>query len=389
MGQRWVGAGSVVSVESVAPALRIAFGRALPYLWRVTNRDHPIRGRGAWLNPSNRFDRLIYEPAAEEGPDGDEELRPSTEFFRDNAQSIINFNDSPDVNFDAGINPYRGCEHGCAYCYARPTHEYLGFSAGLDFETKIVVKEHAPVLLREALLSPRWKPQVLGLSGNTDPYQPVERKLKLTRGCLEVLAAFRNPVGVITKNHLVTRDIDLLSELARHQAATVMVSITTLDAELARRMEPRTSAPHRRLDAIRRLSKAGIPVGLLMAPVIPGLNDHEIPAVVQAAADAGIQRAGHILVRLPHGVSDLFESWVRTHYPLRADKVLHRIRETREGRLNDSNFGTRMKGKGIYADQIHQMFRIACLRSGLDHRFMPALSTAAFRRVDERQPELF
>jgi len=367
----------------------VAFRGARPYACAVTNHAHPIRGRGAWLNPSNRFDRLTYEPVLDEIPDAEEDSRPPTEFYRDNAQSIINYNDSPDINFDAGINPYRGCEHGCAYCYARPTHEYLGFSAGLDFETKIVVKQDAPALLRDALLSLRWKPQVLGLSGNTDPYQPVERRLRITRGCLEVLAAFRNPVGVITKNHLVTRDIDLLSELARHQAATVMISITTLDPELARRMEPRTSAPHRRLEAIRSLSEAGIPVGLLMAPVIPGLTDHEIPAVVEAAADAGALCAGHILLRLPHGVSDLFASWVRTHYPLKADKVLNRIRDSRDGKLNDSGFGTRMKGKGVYAEQIHQMFRIACRRSGLDKNSIPALSTAAFRRVDERQPELF
>lgn len=355
----------------------------------MTERDQPVRGRGTWTNPANRFEALHYEPEHDEVPVDEEISGPSTEFFFDHAQSIITYNDSPDVDFDAGINPYRGCEHGCVYCYARPTHEFLGFSAGLDFETKIVVKQDAPSLLRKALLARNWEPQVLGMCGNTDPYQPAERRLRLTRGCLEILAEFRNPVGIITKNHLVTRDMDLLQELARHHAVFVMISINSLDRGLAGRMEPRTSAPHRRLEAIRRLSDAGVPAGFLLAPVVPGLNDHEIPAVVQAAADAGAVSAGHILVRLPHGVADLFVSWLRSHYPMSAEKVLHRIRELRAGRLNDSNFGSRMRGKGIYAEQIRRMFEIACRKAGLEGNRMPMLSTTSFRRVDGRQMELF
>ena len=325
----------------------------------MTERDQPVRGRGTWTNPADRFEALHYEPEHDEVPVDEEISGPSTEFFFDHAQSIITYNDSPDVDFDAGINPYRGCEHGCVS------------------------------LLRKALLARNWEPQVLGMCGNTDPYQPAERRLRLTRGCLEILAEFRNPVGIITKNHLVTRDMDLLQELARHHAVFVMISINSLDRGLAGRMEPRTSAPHRRLEAIRRLSDAGVPAGLLLAPVVPGLNDHEIPAVVQAAADAGAVSAGHILVRLPHGVADLFVSWLRSHYPMSAEKVLHRIRELRAGRLNDSNFGSRMRGKGIYAEQIRRMFEIACRKAGLEGNRMPMLSTTSFRRVDGRQMELF
>ena len=247
-----------------------------------------IRGRGAADNPPNRFEALAHAPDPEAiDPDGP---GPDTEFLKDPSRSLITYNDSPDVGFTASINPYRGCEHGCIYCYARPTHEYLGFSAGLDFETKILVKEDAPELLRRELSSPRWTPQVLAISGVTDPYQPVERRLELTRRCLEVLAEFRNPVAIITKNHLVTRDVDLLGELARHEAVAVYLSVTTLDPRLARTMEPRTSQPARRLAAIEALSRAGVPSGVLVAPVIPGLTDHEMPKIVAAAARAGAAR---------------------------------------------------------------------------------------------------
>src|SRR3989442_1368528 len=274
----------------------------------------PQTGRGADANPKNRFEALEYVPE----PDGDcdDEPRPlRTQFFRDGSQSIISYNNSPDVGFAASVNPYRGCEHGCAYCYARPTHEYLGFSAGLDFESKIMVKEDAPELLRRELASPKWKPQVIAMSGVTDCYQPVERKLKLTRRCLEVLAEFRNPVGIVTKNHLVTRDVDVLAELARHKAAAVFVSVTTLDPDLRKVMEPRTSPPASRLSAIETLTKAGIPVGVMVAPVIPGLTDHEIPAIIAAAAKAGAQFAGRVIVRLPYAVAPLFESWLARHFP--------------------------------------------------------------------------
>src|SRR5881392_3141679 len=253
-----------------------------------------VRARGAAENPPNRFEKISLE----RDPDWNDpdEPAPQTQFFKDQSDSIITTNDSPDVGFEASVNPYRGCEHGCIYCYARPFHEYLGFSSGLEFETKIMVKEDAPKLLREELSSPNWKPQVIGISGVTDCYQPVERKLKLTRGCLEVLAEFRNPVAIVTKNNLITRDIDYLSELARYNAAAVCISLTSLDTELCRVMEPRTSPPAARLAAIRSLSEAGIPVTALIAPVIPALNDHEIPRLVEAAAEAGAKHAGYVML---------------------------------------------------------------------------------------------
>ncbi|HEY2589749.1 MAG TPA: PA0069 family radical SAM protein [Tepidisphaeraceae bacterium] len=275
-------------------------------------------------------------------------------------------------------------------CYARPTHEYLGFSAGLDFETRILVKAHAPELLREELASPKWQPAVVAISGVTDCYQPVERTLQLTRKCLQVLAELRNPVSLITKNHLITRDIDLLAELASLNLAAAMVSVTTLDAELARRMEPRTSAPRRRLEAIELLAKAGIPVGVMVAPIIPGLTDHETPSILKAAAAAGARFAGSVPVRLPLGVAPLFEAWLARHYPGRKDKVLNRIRSLRGGKLNDSNFNSRMKGQGVFAEQIAAMFKLAVRKAGLDNPF-PALSTEHFRRptVPGAQFELF
>jgi DNA repair photolyase len=292
------------------------------------------------------------------------------------------------VGFEASINPYRGCEHGCIYCYARPTHEYLGFSSGLDFETKIIVKADAPRLLREELSSRKWQPKVLAMSGVTDPYQPIERRLQITRGCLEVLAEFRNPVGIITKNQLVTRDVDLLGELAKHQAAVVFISLTTLDGELRKVMEPRTSPPQARLATIATLAQAGIPVGVLMAPVIPGLTDHEIPAVVNAAVKAGARFAGHVTLRLPHAVAPLFEQWLENHFPERKDKVLNRLRALRGGKLYDAEFGKRMRGEGIFADQMDQMFDVACRKAGIAHNRLQ-LSTAAFRRVSGEQLSLF
>jgi DNA repair photolyase len=273
-------------------------------------------------------------------------------------------------------------------CYARPTHEYLGFSAGLDFETKIMVKEDAPQLLRAELASPRWRPQAVSLCGVTDAYQPVERRLQLTRRCLEVFAEFRNPVGVVTKNHLVTRDRDLLGELARFQAAAVFLSITTLDGELARVLEPRATQPAGRLDALRELTGAGIPTGVFVAPVIPGLNDHEIPAILQAAADAGAGFAGYVLLRLPHAVAPLFEQWLQMHFPDRKDKVLGRLRQLRGGRLNDARFGSRMRGEGPLAEAVRSLFHLARRRAGM-RRGGPALSTAAFRRPGGNQLLLF
>jgi DNA repair photolyase len=274
-------------------------------------------------------------------------------------------------------------------CYARPTHEYLGLSAGLDFESRILVKQDAPELLRKELSSPRWEPKALSMSGVTDPYQPVERRLRIARRCLEVLAGFRNPVVIVTKNHLVTRDIDLLRELARHDAAAVAVSLTTLDDGLRRVMEPRTSRPARRLAAVEKLAESGIPVGVMTAPVIPGLNDHELPALLSAAAGSGATFAAYVPVRLPHAVRPLFEDWLGRHYPERKDKVLSRIRSMRGGGLNDPRFGSRMRGEGLFADHIAQLFSISCRRAGIERGLFPKLSTAAFRRDGGTQPGLF
>jgi DNA repair photolyase len=343
--------------------------------------------RGAIANPPNRFEALHLEPDTDAEGDPEERTLPRTQFLRDASQSLITYNSSPDVGFEASINPYRGCEHGCIYCYARPFHEYLGFSSGFDFESKIMVKMDAAKLLREELSEPSWKPQVLAMSGVTDAFQPVERKLKLTRGCLEVLAEFRNPVAIVTKNQLVTRDVDLLSELARFQAAIVYVSVTSLDSELRSVLEPRTSPPAARLGAIRTLAQAGIPTGVLVAPVIPGLTDHEMPAILSAAADAGAKFASYITLRLPYAVAPMFEDWLERYYPARKDKVLNQIRSLRDGKLNDPNFGSRMRGHGIFADQLKQLFQVASHRAGIAHHG-PELSTAAFRRPGGTQMTL-
>ncbi len=329
------------------------------------------RGRAASTNPANRFTHLSVE-LEEPPPD-----RVPTTYLVDGSKSAITYNDSPDVGFDASLNPYRGCEHGCIYCYARPTHEFLGFSAGLDFESRILVKEHAPELLRAELAHPKWKPQTLMLSGVTDPYQPIERKLEITRRCLAVLAEFRNPVSVISKNALVARDIDLLAELAQHGAAAACLSITTLDAGLARRLEPRASHPRERLRAISELAAAGIPVGVMTAPVIPAITDHEIPRILEAAAEAGAKFAGYVPLRLPGAVAPLFERWLRENFPDRVDKVLNRQRSLRGGKLNDPRFGSRFRAEGPFAEQIAALFGAAVRRYGLDGP-RPSLSTAAF-----------
>jgi DNA repair photolyase len=346
----------------------------------------PVRGRGASWSPANRFEKLHVDltdidcvdvdPAIEKQP------RRATQYFRDGTKSIITRNNSPDVGFETSLNPYRGCEHGCIYCYARPTHEYLGFSAGLDFESKIMVKMNAPELLRAELESLRWQPQTLVMSGVTDPYQPVEKKLQITRGCLEVLAKFKNPVAIITKNRLVTRDIDLLCELAKYNAVAVNLSVTSLDPNLQRVLEPRTSSPQARLDAIRQLRSAGIPTGVMVAPVIPGLTDHEIPKILEACAKAGAQFAGYTVVRLPWAVAPLFEHWLEEHFPDRKERVLGRIRHLRGNRLNNSLWHTRMTGEGIFAEQIASLFKVGCGHAGIGER--PTLSTAAFHRTKEQ-----
>ena len=350
------------------------------------NAPPPPRGRGSASNPKNRFEAIERVP--EPPQEGDEISSPHTQFFPDSSKSIIAYNDSPDVGFDASVNPYRGCEHGCVYCYARPSHEYLGYSAGLDFETKIMVKEDAPELLRAELSSRKWKPQLVALSGNTDCYQPVEKQKRLTRRCLEVFLAFRNPVVIVTKNHLVTRDIELLTELARFDCVGVTLSLSTLDHGLASLMEPRASRPARRLEAIRKLATAGVPVGYLQAPIIPGLTDAEAPAIAVAAAQAGATFSGYVALRLPFAVKDLFEQWLEQHYPDKKDKILHRVREIRGGKLNDPNFKSRMRGEGVYAEQMAKLFELARRKSGITQRW-PKLTTEHFRRPGRDQLSLF
>lgn len=358
----------------------------MPVISEVPPPSWPVRGRGASWSPANRFEKLHVDlgdmDVVQADHNEEKQRRPETQFFYDSTKSIITRNNSPDVGFETSLNPYRGCEHGCIYCYARPTHEYLGFSAGLDFESKIVVKMDAPELLRAELESNRWKPQTLVMSGVTDPYQPVEKKLRITRGCLQVLAEFRNPAAIITKNRLVTRDMDLLRELAGCDAVAVNISVTSLDPKLQRVLEPRTSSPDARLDTIRQLRAAGIPVGVMVAPIIPGLTDHEVPKILEACGKAGAQFAAYTIVRLPWAVAPLFEHWLDEYFPDRKEKVLGRIRNMRRDRLNNSQWHTRMTGEGIFAEQIASLFEVGCRRVGIGER--PRLSTAAFRQTREQ-----
>jgi DNA repair photolyase len=340
------------------------------------------RGRGAAVQPDNPYLAAQLEIDLEHVAEDEEYLasleRPPTAYFDDASQTIVAENDSPDVGFRYSVNPYRGCAHGCSYCYARPGHEYLGLSAGIDFETKIMVKRRAPELLREFLARPRWKPETIVFSGVTDCYQPIERQLRLTRGCLEVAAECRQPVGIITKNALVTRDVDLLRELANYRAVRVAVSVTTLDQELARVMEPRTSSPAARLRAIAELSSAGVDAEVMVAPIIPGLNDHEVPAILAAARDAGARGAGYVLLRLPTTVREVFLDWLRRQRPNHAAKVENFIRSTRSGNLYSSMWGERQRGRGPMAEQIEQTFKVFAKKHGLDGR-LPELNAADFR----------
>ncbi len=342
----------------------------------MTNPNRPTaKGRGSQLHPPNRFGGPHYE-ADFEHLEHDEDYLQSlhnlpTEYIPDRSRSIVTENDSPDVGFRYSINPYRGCSHGCAYCFARPYHEYLGYNAGLDFETKIVVKEDAPQLFREFLARDTWQPEPIGMSGVTDCYQPAERRFRLTRGCLEVAAEARQPMGIVTKNALILRDLDLLRDLAAEHLVHVYLSITTLDAELVGCMEPRTSRPAARLRAVRELSASGVPVGVLVAPIIPGLNDSDIPAVLEAARAAGARTAGYVLLRLPLTVAPVFREWLERAQPRRLQRIESRIRDARGGRLNDAEFGTRMTGTGIMAEQIRQLFRLFAKKYGLDQRLPP------------------
>lgn len=351
-------------------------------------QDHknPIRGRGASDNPANRFEGRYTDYDLDE--ESGEKPSQDTKLIRDDTKEILSKNDSPDIPFTYGLNPYRGCEHGCIYCYARPTHEFLGFSAGLDFESRIMVKYDAAEKLRSRFASSKWYPEPVVMSGVTDPYQPVERELKITRSCLKVFAEARNPVGIITKNYLVTRDIDLLVELAQYNAVHVTLSVTTLDRDLARVMEPRTSQPNRRLQAIEKLATNGISVGVNVAPIIPGLTDHECPQILEKARDAGAAHASYTIVRLPHGVKDLFREWLEQHFPDRKEKVLNRIRDIRGGKLYESGFGKRFSGEGQFASQIKSMFKINAEKLGFNKEEL-ILSPQNFQRPKEGQLRLF
>jgi DNA repair photolyase len=334
--------------------------------------DLARKGRGAVSNRPGRYEpgNRPREDDGWSGPEGeDEDLPPlRTTVTIDATRSAIAWNESPDIGFDRSLNAYRGCEHGCVYCFARPTHAYLGLSPGLDFETKLFAKPEAPRLLAEELSKRGYSPAPLALGTNTDPYQPIEREMRITRGVLEVLAAFNHPVTIVTKSALVTRDIDILSEMARKSLANVSLSITTLDKHLARRMEPRATTPPRRLEAVRRLADAGIPVGVLAAPMIPALNDMELEAILAASAKAGATSAGYVLLRLPLEIKDLFTEWLEAHEPAKARHVLNLIRDTRRGALYVDKFGERGRGTGPYAELLAKRFRLAVMRLGLERR---------------------
>lgn len=356
-----------------------------------SERPRPRR-TGAGFRPPNRFGGAHFEvdPAAlSDDPETVAALEdPRVRYLPDRSRSVVSANDSPDVGFRFSLNPYRGCQHGCSYCYARPTHEYLGLDAGVGFETTILVKHDAPALLREFLGRPGWGAEPVVLSGVTDPYQPAEVRFGITRGCLEVAADCRQPVALITKNALILRDLPLIARLAADRLVQVNVSVTTLDAELARGMEPRTSPPAARLRAIRGLAEAGVPVRVLVAPVIPGLTDAEIPAILDAAREAGAIGAGYGLVRLPLAVGPIFWEWLDRTRPGRADRVRRRIRECRGGRANDSTFGRRMVGTGEFAARIADLFRLFRRRAGLDGP-LPPLESGRFRPPADPAGQMF
>lgn len=363
----------------------VSFSTGLPDP-KLASAAAPSRGRGTALSPPNRFERLHVEPDPDLPPA--EQSAPRTQFFHDASESLLTKNHSPDVGFNYGLNCYRGCEHGCAYCFARPFHEYLGWSSGLDFETKILVKLRAPELLRKELTARNWQPQPIAMSGVTDCYQPAERHFRLTRQCLEICAELRHPIFIITKNALVTRDLDVLSELARHRCIGVHVSVTTLDTDLAGRLEPRASRPQARLQAIRDLSAAGIPVGVMVAPCIPGLTDHEMPAILKAAAEAGATRAGFVTLRLPYAVKEIFCGWLDAYEPAKKARILDRLRALHGGALYRSDWNRRMSGEGPLASQLGQLFDVSCRRAGLTQAGLE-LSTSSFRAPGGQQLELF
>jgi DNA repair photolyase len=343
----------------------------------VSSSGKVIKGRGTSSNPANRFHEL-YREAFDDGWDVSEPEpdRPETTLLPDSSRSLIVYNTSPDVPFDRSINPYRGCEHGCVYCFARPTHAYLDCSPGLDFETRIFYKPRAAALLRKELEHPGYRCQPIALGVNTDAYQPAERELKITREILQVLLEYRHPVGIVTKSALIERDLDLLGEMAERNLLHVMVSVTTLDRTLARTLEPRAVAPQRRLQLIANLRQAGIPTGVLVAPLIPVLNDSEIERILEQVRSAGALSAGYVMLRLPHEVKDLFRQWLYDHVPLKAEHVMNRVRDIRGGRENDSRFGHRMRGRGVYAELIRRRFESTLKR--LCFEGLPAFDEGAF-----------
>ncbi|MCB0429425.1 MAG: PA0069 family radical SAM protein [Flavobacteriales bacterium] len=353
----------------------------------MSDRD-PVKGQGAQFNTHNPFLSVRYVKEHMEGLDEEETINPKTEFLTETPRKIVNKVTSPDIGHALSMNPYQGCEHGCIYCYARNSHQYWGYSAGVDFERKIIVKPNAPELLEKQLKSKSWKVSPIMLSGNTDCYQPIERKTKLTRRMLEVLLKHRHPVGIITKNALILRDLDLLTELNKHNLVHVNISLTTVDEDLRRRMEPRTASAKRRLEVVSTLTSNNIPVNVMVAPVIPGLNSHEIPELVKAAADHGAQSAAYIMVRLNGSIKDLFEDWVQQHFPDRAEKVLNQVRACHGGQLNDSRWGKRMKGDGPVAVSIANLFAVA-RRKHMAGRKMKPLNVSAFRNRGLDQLELF
>ncbi len=333
--------------------------------------EQKFKGRGAQFNPQNRFEKLAVEDYTFDDWSDFEETglkNLSTEYFIDNSKTVIAKNDSYDLGFDYSFNPYRGCEHGCIYCYARPSHEYLGFSSGIDFETKIMIKPNAAKLLELEFRKKNYKPDVTMFSGNTDCYQPVERKLQITREALKVCLKYGNPVALITKNALVQRDIDILKEMAELKIVNVMLSITTLDRDLARKMEPRTSSPDMRLKTIEVLAENKIPVGVNVAPVIPGLTDKEIPDILKEASARGATYAGYIMLRLPYAVKDLFIEWLKREYPLKASKVINTVKSVRDGKLNSSEWGVRFRGEGEIADTVKNLFKISCKKYNLNKK---------------------
>ncbi len=353
-----------------------------------------MRTRGTGCNPHNRYQPLVTDRSEDDGwyQDPEDELNPdslATQVVFEQSKTIISTNQSPDIPFDQSINPYRGCEHGCVYCFARPTHAYWDLSPGLDFETHLIAKTNANSRLLEALDKPNYQCKPIALGINTDAYQPLEKHQRITRQLLETLLECRHPVSIITKGGLILRDLDLLTELARQGLCTVRVSLTTLDNDLKRRMEPRTAAPATRLKVIRQLSEAGVPVGIIIGPVIPVINDSELEAILEAAFEAGAERASWIMLRLPLEIADLFEDWLHRHYPDRAEHVMNRMRDLRGGKLYDGTFGRRMTGQGPYAELIRQRFNRQCRKLGLNVKEEPPLRTDLFRRPSGEQIALF